>query len=253
MPPISCCVKTCWKSPETKHRFPNPIKHKDLFDKWVSVIGNPELLEKTPEKVYVNSRVCAYHFAPGDFGRNNRLKWNVFPTVNLPDDARCLREVINIKSRHEEEINEFDRGKLEQTKVINIKSRHEEEINEFDRGKLEQTKVINIKSRHEEEINEFDRGKLEQTKVINIKSRHEEEINEQTNVIQENTKQIRQMEFLNNNIVSLMNKLDDQTRTEFLTELHRLFETFHKKAKNITKKKRKSENQEHIPSKKRTY
>uniref|UniRef100_A0A6P7G338 Uncharacterized protein LOC114333688 isoform X2 n=1 Tax=Diabrotica virgifera virgifera TaxID=50390 RepID=A0A6P7G338_DIAVI len=229
MPPISCCVKTCWKSPETKHRFPNPIKHKDLFDKWVSVIGNPELLEKTPEKVYVNSRVCAYHFAPGDFGRNNRLKWNVFPTVNLPDDARCLREVINIKSRHEEEINEFDRGKLEQTKVINIKSRHEEEINEFDRGKLEQTKVINIKSRHEEEINE------------------------QTNVIQENTKQIRQMEFLNNNIVSLMNKLDDQTRTEFLTELHRLFETFHKKAKNITKKKRKSENQEHIPSKKRTY
>uniref|UniRef100_A0A6P7FSP0 Uncharacterized protein LOC114333688 isoform X3 n=1 Tax=Diabrotica virgifera virgifera TaxID=50390 RepID=A0A6P7FSP0_DIAVI len=205
MPPISCCVKTCWKSPETKHRFPNPIKHKDLFDKWVSVIGNPELLEKTPEKVYVNSRVCAYHFAPGDFGRNNRLKWNVFPTVNLPDDARCLREVINIKSRHEEEINEFDRGKLEQTKVINIKSRHEEEINE------------------------------------------------QTNVIQENTKQIRQMEFLNNNIVSLMNKLDDQTRTEFLTELHRLFETFHKKAKNITKKKRKSENQEHIPSKKRTY
>ncbi|XP_050512206.1 uncharacterized protein LOC126888196 [Diabrotica virgifera virgifera] len=229
MPPISCCVKTCWKSPETKHRFPNPIKHKDLFDKWVSVIGNPELLEKTPEKVYVNSRVCAYHFAPGDFGRNNRLKWNVFPTVNLPDDARCLREVINIKSRHEEEINEFDRGKLEQTKVINIKSRHEEEINEFDRGKLEQTKVINIKSRHEEEINE------------------------QTNVIQENTKQIRQMEFLNNNIISLMNKLDDQTRTEFLTELHRLFETFHKKAKNITKKKRKSENQEHIPSKKRTY
>ncbi|XP_072398747.1 uncharacterized protein [Diabrotica undecimpunctata] len=94
MGPIRCCVKTCWKSPESKHRFPNPRKQKNLFDKWVSVIGNPELLEKTPEKIYANNRVCSYHFAQCDFTLNHKLKQNVFPTVNLPaTDVNVLQNV----------------------------------------------------------------------------------------------------------------------------------------------------------------
>ncbi|XP_050509449.1 uncharacterized protein LOC126886513 isoform X3 [Diabrotica virgifera virgifera] len=39
------------------------------------------------------------------------------------DAARCSREMLTIKSRHEEEINEFVRGKLEQTNVTQEKTK----------------------------------------------------------------------------------------------------------------------------------
>ncbi|CAG9833278.1 unnamed protein product [Diabrotica balteata] len=84
MPPINCCVQRCWKSTTSKHRFPDPQKYADLFNQWVHLVGDKNLLDKDPQKVYTSNRVCSIHFKAEDFGPNNRLKTGVLPSINLP-------------------------------------------------------------------------------------------------------------------------------------------------------------------------
>lgn len=86
MPSLQCSVSGCYKSTESKHRFPNPAKSsKTIFNKWVNLCGNKRLKEAmAPEKIFTNCRVCALHFLPEDFGPNKVLKKGVCPSVNLP-------------------------------------------------------------------------------------------------------------------------------------------------------------------------
>lgn len=94
MPSIYCSVNDCWKSGESKHRFPNPLTNKALFDKWVNLCGNKRLIsEMTPAKIYSNCRVCALHFLPEDFGPNRTLKKGVLPSVKLPGKT-CFQNIF---------------------------------------------------------------------------------------------------------------------------------------------------------------
>ncbi|KAL3278435.1 hypothetical protein HHI36_013756 [Cryptolaemus montrouzieri] len=81
-----CAVNGCWGLKERKHRFPNPKKDIQLFNRWVAICCNETLLEKTPEQVYSKSRVCNLHFFKSNFGVNNQLKKKVIPLRNMPDD-----------------------------------------------------------------------------------------------------------------------------------------------------------------------
>lgn len=79
-----CCVKDCYFSKSSKHRFPNPNKDPKRFNKWLVLCGNKELLIKPAERVYSHSRVCGKHFIPSDFGPNNVLLKTAIPSVLMP-------------------------------------------------------------------------------------------------------------------------------------------------------------------------
>ncbi|CAH0548845.1 unnamed protein product [Brassicogethes aeneus] len=83
---IHCVVKSCVRSKESKHSFPNPSKNLDLLNKWVMLCANKRLRVMTPQKIYTNCRVCSKHFNPKDFSRNKRLGRKAYPTLLLPDD-----------------------------------------------------------------------------------------------------------------------------------------------------------------------
>ncbi|KAL3278437.1 hypothetical protein HHI36_013758 [Cryptolaemus montrouzieri] len=92
-----CAVNGCWGSKESKHRFPNPKNDIQLFQRWVAVCCNENLLRKTPEQVYNNSRVCKLHFLTSDFGPNNKLKKNSIPSLNMPalDEKRLNESIVS--------------------------------------------------------------------------------------------------------------------------------------------------------------
>lgn len=82
---VYCAVRDCYGSKGIKHRFPNPAKTLNLFNKWVDLCDNSRLIkEYTREKVYSNCRICHEHFAVGDIGHNNKLLPGVYPKLNLP-------------------------------------------------------------------------------------------------------------------------------------------------------------------------
>lgn len=47
---VSCAVGNCYGSKAIKHRFPNPAKHIDLFNKWGQLCHNIRRREYTIEK-----------------------------------------------------------------------------------------------------------------------------------------------------------------------------------------------------------
>lgn len=82
--PNYCCVKDCYLSKSSKHRFPNPIKDMTRFHKWLLLCGNNELRGQPSERVYSHFRVCADHFLASDFGPNNVLLKTAIPSLKLP-------------------------------------------------------------------------------------------------------------------------------------------------------------------------
>ena len=91
MPAGPCSVYNCYKDGESKHRFPNPAKNKELFNKWVLLCGNKRLIsEMTPERIYDSCRVCSFHFLPEEIGLNRRLKKGVVPSLKLPSKSLFL-------------------------------------------------------------------------------------------------------------------------------------------------------------------
>lgn len=84
---IYCAVKGCWTpsgGTESKHRFPNPVKNMELFNKWVAICNNDELKHMTHSEIYGKCRVCRKHFSDSDFIGNKLMKSHVYPTLNIP-------------------------------------------------------------------------------------------------------------------------------------------------------------------------
>ncbi|KAJ8911914.1 hypothetical protein NQ315_014689, partial [Exocentrus adspersus] len=83
---IYCAVAGCWElygGKSSKHRFPNPKKFPELFQKWIEICENPEFNYKTHEEIYNTCRVCSKHFTANDFQENNILKRTAVPHVNV--------------------------------------------------------------------------------------------------------------------------------------------------------------------------
>lgn len=90
---IYCSVNYCWEpygGKAKKHRFPNPAKNLDLFNKWVLLCDNKRLREShmTPERIYKNCRICHKHFDENDFIANDILKNTALPHLNLPGSLK---------------------------------------------------------------------------------------------------------------------------------------------------------------------
>lgn len=64
------------------HRFPHPNKKPELFNAWVSVVGD-KLKEKDIMKIYKSKRVCDHHFHSLDKMSKDRIKPSAIPSVNL--------------------------------------------------------------------------------------------------------------------------------------------------------------------------
>lgn len=81
---IQCAVKDCDSSGSSKHRFPNPCKDPNRFNRWVLLCGNEKLLKIPKQKIYTNCRVCSNHFVGSNFSLNKTLFKNVVPSLKLP-------------------------------------------------------------------------------------------------------------------------------------------------------------------------
>lgn len=80
-----CAVFGCTPSKQdSRHCFPNPQKNKELFRKWISVVGNTKLFELSEEYVYSHFRICTKHFLQEDIGTNRTLKKTACPKLFLP-------------------------------------------------------------------------------------------------------------------------------------------------------------------------
>lgn len=80
----NCSVANCLGM-KCSRRFPNPPKDMPLFKKWVACCGKSRLTnEGTPESILANGRVCDEHFVTTDFGRNNTLLRNAYPSLKMP-------------------------------------------------------------------------------------------------------------------------------------------------------------------------
>lgn len=76
------------------HRFPNPKKYFDYFQKWVNILGG-DLHNIDPISVYNKKRICSIHFTENDMcPGSNRLKNNALPTLHLPSELTYLFIII---------------------------------------------------------------------------------------------------------------------------------------------------------------
>ncbi|KAI8440821.1 hypothetical protein MSG28_009133 [Choristoneura fumiferana] len=64
------------------HRFPHPTRKPDLFNAWMSVVGD-KLQETDQIKIYKSKRLCDHHFDPNDKISIDRIKPSAIPSVNL--------------------------------------------------------------------------------------------------------------------------------------------------------------------------
>nr|CAI5870143.1 unnamed protein product [Callosobruchus analis] len=55
-----------------------------VYEKWMAVIGEEQLLRLDPMYVYNTYRICGNHFNDDDNYTNNRLIKDAIPTRNLP-------------------------------------------------------------------------------------------------------------------------------------------------------------------------
>lgn len=95
---VYCSVNGCWEpygGTGKKHRFPNPAKNLDLFNKWVFLCDNKQLREShmTPERIYKNCRICHKHFDENDFIANDVLKNTAVPHLNLSGSLKDKENV----------------------------------------------------------------------------------------------------------------------------------------------------------------
>ncbi|KAJ8711918.1 hypothetical protein PYW08_008872 [Mythimna loreyi] len=84
-----CCVPGCANSLDTAgpgnfHKFPNPVKDRQLFNTWVYSIGG-DILQLENNHIFKYRRVCHVHFEPKYWCRNNRLAKGAVPTKNMPE------------------------------------------------------------------------------------------------------------------------------------------------------------------------
>lgn len=68
---------------DTLHKFPNPVKDKELFNSWVYAIGG-DILQLENIHIFKHRRVCHIHFEEKYWCRNNRLSNIALPTKHLP-------------------------------------------------------------------------------------------------------------------------------------------------------------------------
>lgn len=64
------------------HSFPHPQRRSDLFQTWVSIVGD-KLKENDPWRIYKNKKVCDHHFTLDQKVACHRLIVNAVPSVNL--------------------------------------------------------------------------------------------------------------------------------------------------------------------------
>ncbi|KAH9632253.1 hypothetical protein HF086_002888 [Spodoptera exigua] len=65
------------------HKFPNPVKDRQLFNTWVYSIGG-DILQLENNHIFKYRRVCHVHFEPKYWCRNNRLAKGAVSTKNMP-------------------------------------------------------------------------------------------------------------------------------------------------------------------------
>ncbi|KAF0747283.1 THAP-type domain-containing protein, partial [Aphis craccivora] len=80
----------------SSHRFPNPKKNKESFDKWVEIVGG-DLRSLDPSIVYEKKRICSSHFLDYDISPGTKkLKCFVVPSLSVPivDSLKTHRPLL---------------------------------------------------------------------------------------------------------------------------------------------------------------
>ncbi|XP_008199200.1 uncharacterized protein LOC103314575 isoform X1 [Tribolium castaneum] len=85
-----CAVLNCVEENRIRHRFPNPDKFPDRFQKWLFLCGKKKLFEKDPELVYRSLRVCHAHFKPEDRTTNMFIRKECLPELFLPPPLQLV-------------------------------------------------------------------------------------------------------------------------------------------------------------------
>ena len=89
-----CAVVGCNDLDSHRHRFPNPAKNKDLFQRWIQLTGDVSLYSLSPSLVYSSCRVCHRHFRDEDRATNMYLKKGSVPMLHLPPLRDTTLEII---------------------------------------------------------------------------------------------------------------------------------------------------------------
>lgn len=84
MPYRTCDVRGCSDKSSPRHRFPNPHKNPERYQKWLDLVDNPVLKSKDPDLVFRSHRICHIHFKLEDRSTNWFLQKTAVPSLYLP-------------------------------------------------------------------------------------------------------------------------------------------------------------------------
>ncbi|XP_019871259.2 uncharacterized protein LOC109599681 [Aethina tumida] len=77
-----CAVASCWDMKFKRHRF--PLHNMQLFNFWRVLTGDMSLERMPKNKIYNSKAICSKHFQYHEYEKNETLKPNVIPSIDLP-------------------------------------------------------------------------------------------------------------------------------------------------------------------------